>query len=290
VQPATTIVGHLAPDLDCLVAIWLLVRMGGSEHADLAFVPAGETLNGRPPDDDPRIVHVDTGGGRFDHHQSADPYLSAAELVRRVVAPDDAALRRMVDHVTRLDNARHTGLRGEHQLFFNINDLIAGYNELFPNRPYHVAQAMLPNFDAWYEHEARQIRMEQAFARRLEFPTRWGLGIAMESDDGASSRLAYGEGAILYAYRDGRGYMGIAARSRSRVDLHDVYVDLQQVDPGADWYLHPNHRLLLCGTPKSPPRQSSQLSLAELVDIIRTDAPPRRRRGKKSSAYRGGGD
>jgi hypothetical protein len=131
---------------------------------------------------------------------------------------------------------------------------------------------MLPNLDAWYEHEARQIRLEAAFAKRIEFDTSWGLGIAMESDDGGSSRLAYSHGAVLFAYRDGQGWMGIAAQARSSVNLSSVYADLRQVDGEADWYLHPNKRLLLCGTAKSPPRVASRLTLAELVRVIQGEA------------------
>jgi hypothetical protein len=268
------IVGHLAPDLDCLAAIWILVRFGDASDADLLFVPAGQSLNHASPDADPAIIHVDTGGGRFDHHHTADTSLSAAELVRRVVNPGDLALQRLVDQVTRIDHAIAGPMR--QPVFFNITDLIAGYNALYPNHPHHVARAMLPNLDAWYEHESRHLRLEQAFSDRMEFQTRWGLGIAMQSDDGASSRLAYGCGAVLYAYRDGRGYMGIAAQRRSAVDLQDVYVDLLRIDGHADWFLHPNHRLLLCGTPKSPPEHASSLSLEELVDVITASAPVRR--------------
>lgn len=262
-----TIVGHLAPDLDCLAAIWIIVRFGKAADADLVFVPAGRTLNNLPADSNPNVIHVDTGGGRFDHHHSTDTTLSAAELVRRDLASNDEALRRLVEQVTRIDHAE--AYPGRQPVFFNINDLIAGYNALYPNKPHHVAQAMLPNLDAWYEHEVRQLRLERAFVRRLEFPTRWGLGIAMQSDDGGSSRLAYSHGAVLYAYRDRRGYMGVAAQRRSTVDLEPVYRDLQLVDGEADWYLHPNHRLLLCGTPKAPPRHFSTLSLEELVEMIR---------------------
>ncbi len=89
----STIVGHLAPELDCLTAIWILTRFGGAKNAALAFVPAGETLDGRPADIDPRVVHVDTGGGRFDHHSRHDQHLCAAELVRRAVAPNDQAAK-----------------------------------------------------------------------------------------------------------------------------------------------------------------------------------------------------
>jgi hypothetical protein len=264
------IVGHLAPDLDCLAAIWILIRFGRAPEAALEFVPAGQTHQGLPPDADPQVVHVDTGGGRFDHHHSDDPNLSAAELVRRELAPGDEALRRLVDQVTRIDHAEVGP--GRLPAFFNITDLIAGYNALFPNRPHHVAQAMLPNLDAWYEHEQRQLRLERAFARRLEFQTRWGLGIAMQSDDGGSSKLAYSHGAVLYAYRDRRGYMGVAAQRRSDVDLELVYRDLRRIDGQADWYLHPSHRLLLCGTPKAPPRQLSGLSLQQLVEVLRSGA------------------
>lgn len=269
-----TIVGHLAPDLDCLTAIWILIRFDRAADAELEFVPAGTTWQGQAVDVNPHVIHVDTGGGRYDHHQRKSQQLCSAELVRRAVAARDAALERMVRQVCQIDNARApAGEMG----FFNINALITGYNLLFPNRPHHVAYAMLPNLDAWYEHEARQIRLEEAFARRLEFETRWGLGIAMESADGGSSKLAYGHGAVLYAYRDGQGWMGIAAQSRSSVDLEPVYDDLQSVDDGADWYLHPNHRLLLCGSPKAPPRVPSRLSLAELVQVIQGQRPAFRR-------------
>jgi hypothetical protein len=269
VEQLTTIVGHLAPDLDCLTAIWILVRFGGAGNAALQFVPAGQTLHNRPPDEDPRIVHVDTGGGRFDHHRPDAQGVCAAELVRRSVAPDDEALARLVEQVNQIDHA--SAPRGS-QGFFNVNALVSGYNLLFPNRPHHVAYAMLPNLDAWYEHEQRQIRLEKAFARRVEFETPWGLGIALDGDDGGSSKLAYRHGAVLYAYRNEQGWMGIAARSRSNVDLSPVYHDLRIIDRDADWYLHPGKRMLLCGTPKAPPRSLSRLTLAELVRVIQGEA------------------
>src|SRR5690606_11935083 len=99
------IVGHLAPDLDCLSAIWILMRFGNAADAELEFVPAGRTRGDLPPDAEPDVIHVDTGGGRFDHHHTDDNTLSAAELVRRELRPGDEALRRLVDQVTRIDHA-----------------------------------------------------------------------------------------------------------------------------------------------------------------------------------------
>jgi hypothetical protein len=236
------------------------------QDAALRFVPAGETLDGQPPDADPRVVHVDTGGGRFDHHRTNDHALSAAELVRRAVAPDDPVLARLIRHVTQIDHAQI-----DITPIFNVNDLIAGYHILHGAEPERVVQAMSANFDAWYAQEARQLRLDAAFAQRVEFDTPWGLGIAMESDDGGSSRLAFGAGAVLYVYRDGQGRTGIAARARSHVDLTPVYYDLRRLDPGADWYLHPSKRLLLCGTAKAPPRVPSNLTLDQIVGVLRGD-------------------
>ncbi|HEX6292552.1 MAG TPA: hypothetical protein VFZ66_25430 [Herpetosiphonaceae bacterium] len=260
------IVGHLSPDIDCLCAIWILRRWYGMADAALRFVPSGQTLDGAPVDSDDLIVHVDTGHGRFDHHHDIDHSLSATELVRRVAAPDDIVLKRIAQAVTRLDHALAEGGTAP-----NICNLIEGFNALYPDAPEQVAAAMFANFDAWYASEARQTRLEQAFAARIEFDTPWGFGIAMESDDGGSSRLAYSAGAVLYAYRDGKGNMGIAARSRAQVDLTQVLRDLRRIDPQADWFLHPSKRMLLCGTPKSPPRTPSRLSLAELVGVLRGD-------------------
>jgi hypothetical protein len=93
----------------------------------------------------------------------------------------------------------------------------------------------------------------------------------MESPDGGSSRLAFREGAVLYIYRDGKGNVGVVARSRSAVDLSQVLRDLKRLDPDADWYLHPSKRLLVCGTPKAPPKKPSRLSLDELVGVLRGD-------------------
>lgn len=260
------IVGHLSPDLDCLCAIWMLRRWNGMMDATLRFVPSGQTLDNMPVDSDPHVIHVDTGRGRFDHHAVADHTLSATELVRRAVAADDPVLQRMAEDVTRLDHALAAGGTAP-----DICDLIEGYNALYPDAPEAVASAMFGNFDAWYAHEGKQVRLEQAFADRLEFETPWGFGIAMESDDGGSSRLAYGAGAVLYAYRDGKGNMGIAAKSRAPVDLTPVFHDLKRIDPSADWYLHPSRKLLLCGTPKSPPRVPSSLTLEQLVGVLRGD-------------------
>src|SRR3989344_1403199 len=106
------IVTHHHPDLDGAFASWLLVRFLKDEFggATFAFVPAGRTYKDKPVDADPHVVHVDTGLGRFDHHDTKREKLSASSLVLDFIIQqqphlkNDAALRTMCDFVTEIDH------------------------------------------------------------------------------------------------------------------------------------------------------------------------------------------
>jgi len=75
------IVTHFSPDLDALTSCWLIKRfLPGWKKAEIKFVAAGSTFNNQPPDLDKNIIHVDTGMGKFDHHQTSN-YTCAAKKV-----------------------------------------------------------------------------------------------------------------------------------------------------------------------------------------------------------------
>lgn len=260
----SVIVAHLAPDLDCIAAIWIFKRFGGVSAVELRFVPAGTTLGNLPVDSDPHVVHVDTGLGRFDHHQRHVRTLSAAELVRRTVAPHDKVLERVIKQVTLIDNAVAVDRQG-----CDLGRLADSFNLLYEDQPARVVELMMPNLDAWYAYETRQMQIGESYVNRIEFCSPWGRGVAMQSPYGGSSAMAYRAGAVVYAYREEHhGWTGVAAQARSSVDLTMLYARLQVVDAHADWYLHPGKRLLLCGTAKAPVAHVSQLSLQELVTVI----------------------
>jgi hypothetical protein len=174
------------------------------------------------------------------------------------------ALERMIRQVTLIDNA----LPSE-QTSCDLGMLADSFNILFEHDPDKVVELMLPNLDAWYAHEVRQVQLGEAFASRIEFHTPWGRGIAMQGPYGGSSVMAYRAGAVLAVYREERhNWMGVAAQSRSSVDLTPLADALAQVDPLADWYLHPSKRLLLCGTDKAPAKRLSALDMRGLITII----------------------
>ncbi len=76
-----TIVTHTSPDWDAITSVWVIKRyLPGFEGASVQFVPAGEHLKGTNPKEldqpiekigDNEIIHVDTGLGPLDHHQTS---------------------------------------------------------------------------------------------------------------------------------------------------------------------------------------------------------------------------
>src|SRR3989344_8201298 len=97
------IVTHISPDFDGIPAIWLLKKFHPEyKTARVELVPAGSnTYNNQPVDSDPDVLHVDVGGGRFDHHNS-DDFTCGAKLVwERMVEEgftkeDDKDLERII--------------------------------------------------------------------------------------------------------------------------------------------------------------------------------------------------
>src|SRR5580692_6515988 len=86
------IVTHMSPDWDAITSVWLLKKyLSGWQEAEVKFVPAGQRLNNiklkteNLKQNDPieqigddEVIHVDTGLGPLDHHQTQDTNVSAA--------------------------------------------------------------------------------------------------------------------------------------------------------------------------------------------------------------------
>ncbi|OGK31124.1 hypothetical protein A3F29_03845 [Candidatus Roizmanbacteria bacterium RIFCSPHIGHO2_12_FULL_33_9] len=135
-----TIVAHVSVDLDAISSAWLIRRnMPGWENAQLKFVNAGETLDGKTPDSNPDIIHVDTGLGQFDHHQKRDMHMSAAKKVYNhliknnlIKKHDEEALARMTDLIADIDNFQEVYyLQPDADIYdFAIHQVITGFGQL----------------------------------------------------------------------------------------------------------------------------------------------------------------
>lgn len=272
-----TIVTHHLPDLDGIPGIWLLKRFHPSyKDAKVAFVPAGETLNGMPPDSNPDILHVDTGGGKFDHHQT-NAYTCGAKLIldylmeEGYVAKDDKALIRMIDVLVALDHGKDNEWPdSESDVYdFGLWGILNGWKMMHSEDEQHLVELVMPCLDAVYRIFKSKVECEAIFETGTQFTTRWGKGIGFATHNDGVLEMGIRRGYALVIRKDPkREFIRVTGDSRKGVDLTKVYDMCKEQDPIATWFLHASKVLLRNGSTRNPKMQPTKLSLEEMIKIL----------------------
>ncbi|MEN9327397.1 MAG: hypothetical protein RI947_205 [Candidatus Parcubacteria bacterium] len=274
-----TVVTHMSPDLDATTSVWLVRKyLPGWDSASVAFVPAGTTLDNKDPDEDADIIHVDTGFGKFDHHQT-NQYMSAARLVHDylkeseyIFKKDEDAVERLVEFVTVIDNF------GEVHFFdptadvydFSLHQLIIGIKSQLMNDG-KVVEHMTFLLESVLQVLKNKIRAEEDIQDGVVFTSRWGKSIAMQTRNEEALRLALKSGYMLVLRKDpDRNFLNIKTFPKPENDLTPVYNKLKELDPEASWFLHASTYILLNGWVGRPDTHPTTLSLPQIVDIIKT--------------------
>lgn len=257
-----TFVTHLNPDLDSSLALWLLWKFVFVPHKkSIIFVPVGEKIEKQ----DKTYIHVDTGGKDFDHHQSKE-YECSASLVMKVCGLNkDNIIVRMVDFTLLADHGKLYDYEIED---FNLLNVISGLNKKYKDNPSFVIETLFICYDAIYSSLTETREAEKAFVGGIEFDTRWGKGIGFNSRNPRLRNIAYKRGFELFVFLDHTtGYAGFALKGTSTKDISAIYETLRKIEPNADWFLHSSHQLVLCGSAKAPNKNTTKLSLQELIEI-----------------------
>lgn len=272
------IVTHIFPDLDAIGAAWLLVRFDPDfSETGFSFVPAGETLNHEAADSDPTIVHVDTGMGRFDHHQLGLK-TSAAELVFKDLSQRYlidtrhlAAVERLIKLITAIDNFEEcywpeaAADRYDLSLSEIINNLkISGKL----NDTELVYQGMIL-LDAALTGFLIKCKVEEEVRVGKKFNSVWGRSLAVESKHSLLSKLAQKMGFDLVIRKEPKtGFVSIKSRPRLTVDLAPLYEKLRRADPKASWFFHQSRHIIVNGSRHNPEVKASNLSLEEIIKEV----------------------
>ncbi|PIU03285.1 hypothetical protein COT44_04120 [Candidatus Shapirobacteria bacterium CG08_land_8_20_14_0_20_39_18] len=277
------IVTHINPDLDALSSIWLIKRFFPTwEKADMQFVPAGKTFRGAPPDDDQEIIHVDTGFGKYDHHQTAK-FTCAAELVykevkkRQKLSEDNQkALERFIKVNVELDSGRDISWEDAQndRYEFMVSNFMASIKFSQEKKDEEKVNYFLPIIDAIFQTIKNKIKAENEIKKGKEFETLWGKGIGMET--GLDDVLTVGEkmGYSLVVKKNPKdGHVRIFGRWDKKIDLTKAFGKFQKKDPMASWYLHPSKCLLLNGSRSDPDMVPTKLSLEEIIKIVGKKKP-----------------
>ena len=268
-----TIVTHIGPDLDAACAIWLIKQcIPGWVDAALQFVPAGKTLNDIPADSNSEIIHVDTGFGKFDHHQS-DADTCASQLVFESLEKKDEALERLVRVVNDIDHFREVYLPNPmSDLYdFGLVAIFDGWKLIFGDDYQRIVELGLLQLDGIYRNFQNKVWAESEIKKSgLEFKTVWGKGLAAETINDEVVRIGQRMAYTLVVRKDPKkDYVRIKALPASRVDLTSCYNILKKKDPQATWFLHASKKMLLNGSIKNPESKRTRLTLREIVDVLK---------------------
>lgn len=287
-----TIVTHFAPDVDAVASVWLLKRfLPGWDEAEVAFCPAGKTLKNMVVDSDPDIMHVDTGMGMLDHHQtSADT--CAALLTMKFISSEiqnpkskiqkkrnhnnnfpDEAMERLTDVVNDIDHFREVYFPNPNSDFydFGLVSMMDGWKLLYPDNHYKLIDLGMTCLDGVYKTFQNKVWAQEEIKKvGVEFETKWGKGIGFETLNDEAVRVAQRMGFILAVRKDPKKqYVRIKAQPESKADLTVCYNIYKKKDPTATWFLHASKKMVLNGSIKNPESRPTKLTLREIIEVLK---------------------
>lgn len=275
-----TIVTHVNPDLDAITAIWLLVRFAGEEYkgAGVEFVPAGERLE----NENNNTIHVDTGLGKFDHHQpeKGEEDTSATKLVYEWLVNEKKIekreeLDRIVEFVTDIDHFREYFWPEptSDRYLFCIEHVLQGIKMGgYVKNDKELVEFGMKALDGIYISFKVRKKAERDIKKGIVIETKWGKALGVESSNGGLSKLALKKGFKLVVRKDiETGSVRIKAAPEEGIDLSLVYKKILEMDPEATWYFHPSRKMVLNGSIRNPKMVPSKLNLSEVIDILKTE-------------------
>lgn len=277
-----TIVTHLSPDVDAVSSVWLLKRfLPAWKDAQVAFVPAGKTLHDDPPDQNPNILHVDTGMGKLDHHQTDEDTCAARRTLEFIEGQPKAerahvfhkeALTRLVDVVNDIDHFREVYFPNPTADFyeFGLVPILDGLKFVFPDNHQKIVEIGMLALDAIYKKFQDKVWAEEEIAKNaVSFTSPWGKGLAIETLNDEVVPLIQKQGNIVAVRKDPKkGYVRIKALPESPVDLTACYNRFRKLDPAATWFLHASRKMVLNGSVKNPDSKPTTLTLREIVEVL----------------------
>ena len=273
-----TIVTHSSPDFDGIPAIWLFKKFHPDfSDAKVEFVPAGTTLNGEPVDSNPDIVHVDTGLGMFDHHQTND-FTCGVQLVYEYlvkggyIAKEDEAMARLVRILTELDhgydNYKWPDLANDRNEFF-VHNVLSGFKIVNPKQDNKYVEWVSGCIEGIYKLLQNKVHAEAEIARGVKFKTKWGEGVGIETvNDSVLDVAIKGGFAVVFRKDPLKGYLRITGSNSHQVDLTKAYEVLLSKDHEATWFLHASKVLLRNGSTRNPSMKPTKLGVNEVVEVL----------------------
>lgn len=281
------IVAHHAPDLDAVGAAWILKRFDAKKYADakFAFVNPGETISIDEAHELGfelhNVTHVDTGLGRFDHHQpdKGSQRLSATMLVHQyVVSKDknlekDEALNIISEFVTEIDHFEeiYWPESGSYRYAFMIHELVKGIELFDPHNDESQMNFGFKCLDSVYGILTQQIKAKEIISEKgqeFEIDGKKALALLTRNDD--TLKVAQKQGFEFVVRKDSKmGNIRIKVRPDSDIVLKPLHDAIIEIDDAATWFYHPSGKMLINGSRKHKNQIPSKLSLEKVIELAK---------------------
>jgi len=274
-----TIVTHLSPDLDAIASIWLIKKyLPDWDSAEIKFIPSGTTLNGQLPDSSKNIIHVDTGLGKFDHHQTND-YTSATKLVYKYLIGKDLleikeikAVEKIIEYVNSTDHFSEVFYPEPYldRYDFMIRQLIDGL-KVINREEIKLVEIVFQLLEAALIVFKNKVSAEEEIKNGYVFKSYLGKSLAMETKNEESVKLALKKGFTLVVRRHPEiGFTRIKTLPEKKYTLKPIYEKILTKDKKGSWFFHISEHMLLNGSSGNPKLIPTSLSLNMIIEIIKS--------------------
>lgn len=276
---AKLIVTHIHPDLDAIMSSWLLVRFDKPQYGDaqFAFVPAPTTYKNLPPDNDPRVVHVDVGEGKFDHHKPGGFATCASKLVweeliaEGLISPTDEALKGMVGIALEIDTFADCYWPGTDspRMALMLHEIIPALHRLQTHDNEAVLRMVFVYLDGVYQRLKDWEKSREAIMEGEEFSCVWGRGITVKTSADDASKVAQKMGYEIVVLEDTKhGYLKIKTAPGVKLSLQSLYDKIALREDPKRWVYHNSGHMLFSGSDKGQLKERTQLKLNDLLSMI----------------------
>lgn len=281
------IVTHHAPDLDAITSVWLLKHFDSQHYSDaqVSFVNPGEKITLEEAEEKGQqlheVTHVDTGLGKFDHHQIANSSdtICAATLVFDHCASihpelkDDQALQIIVKFVTEVDHFKEIYWYQANDTKYNfmIHELIRGLEFFDPHNDDSQLHFGMTCLDSAYATLTQRIKAEKIIEEKgQEFKIKAGKALALDTRNDDTLKMAQKMGYALVIRKDTKlGHIRIKVRPDIDLDLKQLHNKILELDKKGTWFYHASGKMLINGSIKHRNQTPSPLSLEEVVRVIK---------------------
>lgn len=246
-----------------------------------------EIINGN------EVIHVDTGLGPLDHHQTASDAVCGASLTWDYVRTNSSefgvvnsdrtkqrikAISRIVRVVVDIDHFKEVfwsdPTADYHE--FGLEGILDGLKLQKPDRDEYYVDFISSCLDALLHNFENRIWAEREIKENGHiFETSFGKGIGFETINDDVIKLSQKMGYVVVLRKDPRkGYVRIKAlpkaeNKKESIDLTLAYEKLKKMDPDATWFLHISKKMLLNGSVKNPKMRPTRLSLSDIIKVLK---------------------